>query len=102
MICAAVFGLVLLGFALRPRSEQETRQRCEVTLDQYNRLKNGMTHSEVTGMIGCEGTAVSRYEVSNVETVLFIWLGNGYPGSHVILSFQGGRVVATVAGGGLH
>jgi hypothetical protein len=53
-------------------------------------------------MIGCEGTEVSRYEVSNVETVLFMWPGNSYPGSHVILSFQGGRVVTKAAGGGLH
>jgi hypothetical protein len=31
-----------------------------------------------------------------------MWPDNGYPGSHVILSFQGGRVVTKAAGGGLH
>jgi hypothetical protein len=46
-------------------------------LDQYNKIKNGMTYVEVADKIGCKGKELSRFEIFNIGTVLVMWPGNG-------------------------
>lgn len=66
-----------------------------VTLEEYNKLKSGMSESEVWEIIGgkCTNTGTTDLGIgSQYVTVSYGCNGNGTVGSNVILMFQGGKL----------
>jgi Beta-lactamase inhibitor (BLIP) len=61
----------------------------EVTLDQFNKLENGMTFEQVTEILGGEGELSS----SAADTKMYSYTGKGDFGANVILSFQGNKLI---------
>lgn len=66
-----------------------------VTLEQYNKLKSGMTEEEVWDILGgkCTNTGTTDLGIGNeYVTVSYGCNGNGGIGSNIILMFQGGKL----------
>ncbi len=66
-----------------------------VTLDEYNRLKSGMSENEVWDIIGgqCTNTGTTDLGIgSQYVTISYGCNGKGSIGSNVILMFQGGKL----------
>ncbi|MGM0806476.1 MAG: DUF3862 domain-containing protein [Bacillota bacterium] len=61
----------------------------EVTLDQFNKLENGMTFEQVTDILGGEGELNSAAG----DTKMYSYKGKGDFGANVILSFQGNKLM---------
>lgn len=77
-------------FNIYPDSKDVT-----VTLEEFNKLKSGMTESEVWDIIGgkCTNTGTTDLGIgSEYVTVSYGCNGNGSVGANVILMFQGGKL----------
>jgi len=63
-----------------------------VTMASYNRIKNGMTYSQVVQILGKEGTELSSNEIAGIRTIMYQWEGDGW-GSNMNVMFQNGKVI---------
>lgn len=66
----------------------------EMSLEEYYKIKNGMTYDQVTAIIGSYGVEQARSGSGAYEMVIVSWVGNGFLGSNANITFQGGRVEA--------
>ena len=70
------------------RSEPESG----VTLANFQRLKNGMTYSEVVRVIGAEGELLSESEFAGTTTEMYQWKAGMMANMNAI--FQNGKMVS--------
>ncbi len=61
-----------------------------VTMDEYNRVQQGMTYEQVVDIVGEEGQEVGRTLDLRTKTVLYRWANPD--GSYMVAMFQNGRV----------
>jgi hypothetical protein len=65
-----------------------------VTLDEFNKLQNGMTYEEVIAIIGGEGNLLSESGEKGTElyTVMYDYKGEGDLGANANFMYQGGKL----------
>ncbi|MGD8720061.1 MAG: hypothetical protein PVH29_14730 [Candidatus Zixiibacteriota bacterium] len=63
-----------------------------VTLANYNRIRAGMTHQQVTGILGGPGGTARHLETGGTRVEYWTWVGTD--DSTITVIFKGGRVVA--------
>ena len=68
----------------------------KVTLEEFARIKVGMTYGEVTDIIGSLGTFTGQTG-ANINT--YTWVGNGDKSSKATISFTGKKVISTTQEG---
>ncbi|MCA1058129.1 DUF3862 domain-containing protein [Rossellomorea aquimaris] len=66
----------------------------KVTLEQFNKIENGMTLEEVIDIVGGEGEIISETgeEGTDLHTVMYSYQGKGSLGANVSLMFQGNKL----------
>ena len=75
--------LILSGCATKPPA---------VTLDEYNRVQNGMTYTEANNIIGEKGKEMSRTEIPGTPlTVMYGWQNSD--GSNMNAMFQDDKLI---------
>jgi hypothetical protein len=62
-----------------------------MTLDEFNRIATGMSHDEVTGIVGSPGTLSAQSSVGGFTDEIYSWQGSGSGNANV--TFQNGSVV---------
>jgi len=62
-----------------------------LTMDGYNRVKNGMTFDQVVAIVGKPSQELSRNEMAGTETVMYQW--DGSIGANMNAMFQNGKPV---------
>ena len=70
-----------------------------VTLEQYNQVKIGMTLKETTKILGDKYTVSAESGNSTYATRILSWKGRGTLGANVIITFQGGVVISKAQAG---
>lgn len=78
-------------------TETGDAEASDLTLAQYNRLKNGMSLKEVQDVIGSEGKEVSSSEIGKYKNVTQKWDGENY--SYIICTFQNDKLLFKSQGG---
>ena len=56
-------------------SEEKDEDKCYITLEEFNKIENGMTYDQVKDIVGCEGTVNSDTEVMGSKTTIYSWYG---------------------------
>lgn len=69
--------------------EEVNNQPEKITIEEFNKIQNGMTYQEVVNIIGGEGTLTSEYSVQWSTYQSFSWDGN-HTGSSASLTFCNG------------
>lgn len=69
--------------------EEVNNQPEKITIEEFNKIQNGMTYQEVVNIIGGEGTLTSEYSVQWSTYQSFSWNGN-HTGSSASLTFCNG------------
>ncbi len=62
-----------------------------VTMANYNRLRTGMSYSQVVKILGSGGTELSSNDIGGYHTVMYMWQGDG--GGNMNAMFQNGRLI---------
>lgn len=70
-----------------------TEEASGVTLDKYNQLETGMSYAEVVGILGEEGTEMSRTDMMGIVTVMYMWDGKSFA-SNMNAMFQNDELVS--------
>ena len=68
-----------------------------ISLEEFNKIKTGMTYEEVCAIIGGEGTLSSSVDVgigAEYKTEIYQWTGHGSLGANANVTFQGGKVIS--------
>jgi hypothetical protein len=63
-----------------------------VTLDNFNKIKTGMTYAQVVEILGEEGQVISENEISGYKTTMYQWKG-GYV-ANMNAMFQNGKLIS--------
>lgn len=62
-----------------------------ITLAKYTRIRDGMSYSEVVGVLGQEGVEISSSDIAGFKTVMYQWSGNGIANMNAM--FQNGKLI---------
>lgn len=74
----------------KPAPAPAPKEDKTVTLEEYNKIKNGMSYKEVVKIIGFEGTENSQNELAGVKTVMYTWQNDD--GSNMNAIFQNDKL----------
>jgi len=91
-VCGAAALLAIVGYPLivgtGGNSEQQNeRPASDITYQQYDALRVGMTYEEVTQALGRPGVVQSR----DTNTVMYLWGNSGY--ASMVARFRDGKLV---------
>jgi hypothetical protein len=70
--------------------EPEVKEKDEVTMEEFKKIKNGMTYEEVVKIIGFEGTEMSSTEIGGIKTIMYSWQNDD--GSNMNAMFQNNKL----------
>ena len=67
----------------------------KVSLEEYNKIENGMTYDQVKDIIGSDGTKSTETGESGTAyyTVIYTWEGNGSTGANALFTFQNSKLM---------
>ena len=66
--------IVFSGDDTAPSDDSNTQQTTEyITLEEFDRIKTGMTYEEVVEIVGCEGKLVTSSEFETANTKTYGW-----------------------------
>lgn len=54
---------------------------CEATMEEYLKIRDGMTVAQVEQIIGCPGEELSSSSMAGFYTVMYMWEGNTMMGN---------------------
>jgi Domain of Unknown Function with PDB structure (DUF3862) len=77
----------------QPRQQSAQRTSCKVSLAQYQSLATGMSYTRVKGILGCEGSELSRVDMAGFTTVMYMWEGNSFA-ANMNVTFQNDALVS--------
>lgn len=102
-VSLVVFFGIFYFILFNPFSDSEevvenfNSQSGDITLDEFNAIKTGMTYEEVVHIIGTRGTLLSESNLNLGEeyvTRMYTWDGVGSLGANANVTFQNGKVVS--------
>lgn len=65
----------------------------KITLEQYNKIKEGMTYQQVVNIVGSEGSLTANSSAGGISIEMYTWVGDG---SYAVaeIGFQNGKVIS--------
>lgn len=73
--------------------KKEEKKLSGVTMDQFVRIKEGMTYNEVVAILGSDGELTSSNELAGYKTVLYTWAGASFA-SNMNAMFQNDKMIS--------
>lgn len=86
-----IFTIIFNGSPTASTNTEESEMRVTITMDEFEKIENGMTYDQVKEIIGGDGElqAESGEKGSDIYTVSYKWDGESLTGSAANLTFQG-------------
>lgn len=94
IVIIALFVWPYLSPAGREVRRIEAEQASGPTLAQFEQVRVGMTHDQVTRIMGSPGTLEGESGIADIHTVSYHWWGRGDVGANCSVMLQNGRVVS--------
>lgn len=70
-----------------------TNNNVEITLEEFYKIKNGMTYEEVKNIIGSSGTLTQETDYMGIKSHMITYEGRSV-GSNAIIMFENGKVIS--------
>lgn len=65
-----------------------------ITLEEFNKLKTGMTHKQVANIVGSNGQLLSESDIAGYHSYMIMWEGEESLGANANALFQNGKLVS--------
>ena len=91
-IVAAIIGSVSMNNGIQKSVSGVSSDSEYITLEEYNKIENGMSYEEVVEIIGSNGVESATSSVEGYTTSIYTWYGNGTAGSNANVTFTNGKV----------
>ena len=101
-LCAVL--IICLAFAgcspndiIKGTDADVIHSQASISLEEFNKIKTGMSYKEVCSIVGGEGTLGSSVDVGlgeEYKTEIYQWTGDGTIGANANVTFQGGKVIS--------
>lgn len=89
-ILTIIFGIGIIAGSV---SDTDNENDCYITMEKFNQIENGMSYSEVSEIIGCEGVLSTESSSGNVMLKIYGWYAeNGI--SNGTFSFTNDKLTA--------
>lgn len=90
-VVLAVLGSGTLDDSITPAGRDNG---VDMTLEEFDRIENGMTLAQVEDIVGGEGALASTAGSGEFRAEVYTWDGSGSLGANALVMFQGGRVTS--------
>ena len=83
-----ILGIIIIiaGLSALASDLGGDEDKCYITLDEFNKIENGMTYEQVKEIVGCDGTVNSDTEVYGTKMTIYSWYGkNGIANANVTI-----------------
>ena len=84
-------GIIETSGYTTPSKSGVSNDNKRITKSMYDRIKNGMSYSQVVSIVGQKGKELSRSEMEGISTVIYMWQNDD--GSNMNVMFQNGKVI---------
>ena len=74
-------------------ADQEEENDPGISAEEFAAIKTGMTHDEVTAIVGSPGELLSENEIAGTRTVMVQWNGERGFGANANAMFQNGKLI---------
>ena len=77
-VFVGLFIIILLGAlssSVEKTIDEVNGNKCYITLEEFNKIKSGMTYKQVVDIVGCDGTVVSESTVMGSKMTIYSWYG---------------------------
>lgn len=64
-----------------------------VNMENYNRIKIGMSYDEISRILGEQGTEMSRGDFNGSQSVTYFWKARGFSVSNITAIFLNGNLI---------
>ena len=91
LVIACACGVMLASTGCESSSDRGTTD-INVTMDQYNAIRNGMTYDEVVDLLGFDGVERNN----NGVDAMYSWIAST---GNIVVYFRNGRVVSKAQSG---
>lgn len=78
-----------------PSKDNKNANEPTITLEEFNKIKNGMTYEEVVKIVGGEGTLQSEAGDGQYKISMYSWEGEGGLGANANVTFEGTKKKVT-------
>lgn len=88
-----IIALIGIGVFINAESNvEDDEDKCYISLDEFNRIENGMSYDQVKEIVGCEGTVNSDTEIMGSKMTIYSWYGkDGISNANV--NIQDGKLI---------
>lgn len=83
----------------RIAAEEAEYQRQYISMDEFMRIRSGMSYRQVVDIVGSEGELSAQSEGGGFVFEMYSWKGSGGGGANAIISFQNGSVASKAQAG---
>ena len=97
LFCFSMCSCVTPNDIIKGTGADIINSEASISLEEFNKIKTGMTYEEVCDIVGGEGTLSSSVDLGvgdEYKTEIYQWTGNGSIGANANVTFQGGKVVS--------
>lgn len=90
LVISAVVYDAMQSDRMNPHRALAAEAGCNIDMPHYTALLTGMSYRDVTGILGGEGTELSRSQFGELTTSMFIWSCGGRA---ISAMFQNNRLI---------
>ena len=81
-----------IGATVREAVQDAVESQRVVTMDEFTRIREGMTYAQVRNIIGAAGTELSRTTMLGTTTIMYSWTNDDF--SNMNAMFQNDALVS--------
>mgnify|MGYP006302654863 CR=1 FL=1 len=87
VVLVVALALGLIGYTNAGQIDKSS-----YTMEEYNRIKTGMSYEKVVGILGAGGKVISRAKTDVYRTTVYSWQNQN--GSNLTVKFRNGKVIS--------
>lgn len=69
--------LIVAVTGISANSSAQIKSSCQIRMNQYETLREGISYSTAVSILGCRGVELSSSNIGGIRTIMYMWSGRG-------------------------